>query len=111
MPWGWPRCSPRPPGLRWQVGLLPPRPQRRFEFASIFLLFGEVCASGAHGPACPPLALPPAETWMLVFAKFDGAVVRIVGPMTAATCPMVGPAKARSPGVNAGGVHAGKPAG
>jgi hypothetical protein len=45
---------------------------------------------------------------MLVLEKFDGAVVRTVGPMTAATCPMLGPTKLRGPGVKCGKPATGK---
>jgi hypothetical protein len=45
---------------------------------------------------------------MLVLEKFDGAVVRTVGPITAATCPMLGPTKLRGDGVKPGTGKAGR---
>jgi len=45
---------------------------------------------------------------MFVLLNVDGAVVMIVGPMTAAICPMLGPTN-DSEGAKAGAVKAGRP--
>jgi hypothetical protein len=40
--------------------------------------------AAAYQPNCPPDSALPAVTWLLVLTKTDGAVVMIVGPITAA---------------------------